>query len=285
MIVRPVEIERLVQWAYRDELPKRGIGDVANSWEPVIAFGELLTRVDDEPGFPVFMGAPHVDALTIERAVQGLADEVTIDWRACRAQLMGDLPMLAAHVEDPFVIAPADERGRDVVLVGGNSARVARSGAARLRVFSQVALVEQYARLGRRPVWDVGVPTPSRILGKNNRPVLNGESKGDGRYSPGACCPLQYTAPTIEQMVFRRAEYLVWREGLVRLAGILRAWLLRDHAPLDPVAPPDPWFDAPPEAPLAAVPGVAPAWRVFPNEPIARKKRQRAPKAEVPHDA
>jgi hypothetical protein len=265
--MREIDIERLVQWAYRDELPKRGIGDVANSWDPVRGYGELLTLVDDEPGFPVIMGPPHPDALTIERAVQGLHAEVVLDWRTMRETLMGDLHLLAP-------------RGNPMLL-----ARAERAGVMTERVFSEIALVESCARLGRRPQWEVGTPSPQRMIGKNNRPVLVGESKGEGRYTHGSYCPLQYTGPSIEQLIVRRFEWIVWHDGLVRLAGTLRGWLLREHVAGKPDAPATPWLDAPAARPAraAAVEGVASAWPTW-REPKAepRGATQRKPGKVVP---
>jgi hypothetical protein len=245
-----IDVERLLQWAYRDELPKQGIGDVANDWDRVTRYGELLSIVDDDrrrfddPGFPVIMGAPHPDALTISRAVQGLAAEVVIDWRECRALLMGDLHLLAP-VESPFLISSPNERGRDVDVRGGSARVVRETSAARDMVFSEVALVETFARLGRRPEWNAGDLRPRRVINpKNHKVTIVGECKGADIYTPGSYCPLQYVDPTVDQVAIRRAEYFVWRGALDRLVGILRAWLLTDHTPGKPTAPIAPWLDA-----------------------------------------
>jgi hypothetical protein len=146
------------------------------------------------------------------------------------------------------------------------AARAARQSdavdsVARERIFSEIAMVENFARMGRRPQWNVGTPSPQRIIGKNNRPVLVGESKGDGRYSAGSHCPLNYTAPTIEQLIVRRFEYVVWHDGLTRLAGTLRAWLLRDHVAGKLNARPTPWLDPAPASEIVVpIDGVAVAW-------------------------
>lgn len=266
--MREIEIERLLQWAYRDELPKRGIGDVANDWARVSRYGELLSVIDDDPGFPVIMGSPHPDALTIERAVQGLHAEMHLDWSEYRYVLMGDMPMLAPF-DDPFVLRKtARDKGR-AALKGERMATVDRgvSDQATRMVFSEVSLVEQCAKLGRRPVWDIGRPKARRIIAPNGRVALVGESKGDGRYTYGTYCPLQYVDPTIEQLVVRRAEYLVWCGALDRVLGTLRGWLLRECVPVRADAPAVPWLDArggvtPRPAPVS---GVAAAWRSWPE--------------------
>lgn len=254
--MREIEIERLLHWAYRDELPKRGIGDVANDWERVSRYGELLTVIDDEPGFPVIMGPPHPDALTIERAVQGLHAELQLAWPDYRMLIMADMPALA----------PTDSPLGSLV-------------------FSEVALVEAFARMGQRPRWDLGRPRPRRILGRNHKPVIIGTCEG-GRYSAGAGCPLQWFDPTLEAIAFRRAEYLVWRGALDRLVGTLRGWLLRDHVPLEPDAPSVPWLDGPAVATPAPVPGVAAAWRTWQDaKPVRSKGRQRFGVDAVPDGA
>lgn len=255
--VRETDIEELVTWAYRFELPKREISDdLGSKWQPISGYGELLTVIDDEPRFPAIMGPPHPDALTIERAVQGLADELQIDWQDHAALLLGDL-----HPEF----------------------RPAESPIGRL-VFSEVALIESCARLGRGPLWDVGRPRLRRINGRNNRPVLIGECKDAGRYSLDARCPLQLVDPTIEQLAFKRAEYLVWRGALARVAGTLRGWLLRDHVVVGPIAPVAPWLDDRRAVPTPPpIQGVAPAWRTWPA--VKRRRSQRAKPDGVPNDA
>lgn len=260
-----VEIERLVQWAYRDELPKRGIGDVANSWKPMSDYRDLLTVVDDDPGFPVIMGMTHPDALTIERAVQGLQTEVALDWHACRGLLMGDLPHLAPRGNPLLDRASHDGKSLEP------------------RIFSEVALVESCARMGTRPQWDIGIPSPQRVIGKNNRPVLVGGSEGNGRYTYGSYCPLKYTAPTIEQLILRRFEYMVWRGGLDSLAGILRGWLLRAHVALKPTAPVAPWLDVRPST-SPAIPGPS-SWRTWVDEPTPKGPSKRGNRNTVPEQA
>lgn len=253
--MREIEIERLVQWAYVELLKRGAVGTLAQQWDVVRDYGELLTIVDDGLQMPAGAGAPHPDALTIERAVQGLAEEVALDWREYRPLLMGDLIMLAPS-DDPLAS----------------------------RVFSEVALVESFARQGRRPAWNVGIPSPQRMLGRNNKPVIVGECKDTHRYTLGSYCPLQYTAPTIHQLVFRRAEYLVWRGALERLVGTLRGWLLRDHRPLEPDAAAVPWLDAPssPARPTG-IPGPS-SFKTWPSSPPKEgaKKQNADRRAGVP---
>src|SRR5262249_3316878 len=69
-----VDIEKLLQWAYLDELPKRQISSVLGVWEGVREYGQR-GGIDIGAGgaqrYPHF-GAPHPDAEEIERAVGAL---------------------------------------------------------------------------------------------------------------------------------------------------------------------------------------------------------------------
>lgn len=241
--MREIEIERLLQWAYVELLKRDTVGTLAQGWDQVSDYGALLARIDDgEPRMPAALGAPHPDALTIERAVQGLRAQLRLDWVQYRVLIMADMPALAP-TDSPL----------------GNL------------VFSEIALVETFARMGQRPTWDIGRPRPRRILGRNHKPVIVGTCEG-GRYSLGTYCPLQWFDPTLEAIAFRRAEYLVWRGALDRLLGILRGWLLRDHVPLRPIAPTVPWLDGPIPPMPAPVPGVTAAWRTWSEPKRARSK-------------
>src|SRR5437660_500781 len=161
--MREVEIERLLQWAFREELPKRGIGTLANRWDHVTDYGDRgFTMIDDEPGFPAAMGVPHVDADTIARAVDGLSDQVALDWREYRGLLLADI----------IGIAP-----REDVLAG--------------RVFSESALVASFARMGERPRWNVGLPQPQAVT-RRGVVMLFGKSEGRERYSAGSHCAVQF---------------------------------------------------------------------------------------------
>lgn len=249
--MREVEIERLVQWALRDELPKRSVGET-NGWDSVGRYGELLSLVDDEPGFPIAMGVPHVDADTIDRAIGMLRDEVAIDWREYRELLAGDIIGIAP-VNDPM---PG-------------------------RVFSESALVATFGRMGLRPTWNADRPRAVPVV-KRGVVMLIGHCKGLNRYEAGSHTLLRYM-PDVASIAFRRAEYMIWRDGLVRLAGMLRAWTLRDHvALLPPAAPAYPWLDGV-SVRRDPIKGVAPAWpNVDEARAVPRGARQRAKPKLVP---
>lgn len=244
--MRELDVERLLRWAYRDELPKRGVvGTLSNQWDNVSGYGELLAIVDDEVRLPAVLGPPHDDALKIERAVHAMPTRVRVEWNDYGPLLMGDLIWLMPKIN------PIGER-----------------------TYSERALLETFAKQGARPLWDVGHPSPQRMLGKNNKPVLVGECYGPGRYSIGSSCPLQYTAPTIEQLVHRRLEWVMWRGALDRVCDALKTYTLQDYVPLRSTAPRLPWLDGPAPV-MRELPITTPAFRTWADEPKRQRARQR----------
>lgn len=221
-LLKRVDTEKLLQWAFRDELPKdqdrRGGGpDIS----PMFRLADLGTRVDDwsaEPGFPRALGAPHPDALEIEAAVLSLADAV-IDWPATRRSAIGPVAGLLADDEP---------------------------GLARLTI-GIPGLVAMHARMGTRPRWDM-TPLPEPVIGRNGKPVVRFlgadgravEGRRGRHYGPQAHCPLMWF-PAPREAAFARIEYSIWWQALDTLADHL-AGRLADHAPLPPAAHPSPWI-------------------------------------------
>jgi hypothetical protein len=253
-------IDRLVEWAYIELLKRGTVGTLAQQWDTLRDYGERgWTAIDDERvnadlHMPAALGPPHVDALTIERAVQGLASTVALDWSSYRVLLLGELLAVAPDL-DPL------------------------AGCT----WNEVALVETFARMGSRPKWDIGKPIARRVMAANNRgaALIGGKLAAKGRYTIGTTCAIRWE-PSIERVAQARAEYLVWRKALESLAGTLKAWTLADHVPLPPSAPAEPWLKAG-DAKLAAIGGVAPAWRTWEQDPARRKgPRQRATPGKVP---
>ena len=220
---KAVEIEKLLQWAYRDELPKRS-DTAAIGISPMFRLADLGTRVDDwsvDPGFPAALGAPHPDALLIDAAVNRLP-ELGLDWNRSRSHVIPDL-LHWVGPDDPILSA---------------------------MTFQPAGLLALHARMAMRPVWDLGPVQVLRVMGKNGKPVVQylddfGElvdGRTSGRhYGPGARCPLRLDPPAHE-IAYARAEYLVWRDALEQVRQRLCAWNLHDHRPLPPLAAAEPWF-------------------------------------------
>lgn len=225
-----VPIEQLLSWTYCDELPK-GIGRdekfATCFWEsvsPMFRLAQLGTRVDlsIEPGFPPAMGAPHPDALMIDYAVQQLP-AVGLDWRASRERLVPDL-LHWVDENDPILSSMS---------------------------FQPHALLVIHAKLGTRPIWDLGKPHVERKIGPNGKPVVqyidedSGEvrvGRTEGRhYGHLAHCPLVLSPPARE-IACARAEYSVWWHALEHVRATVCAWNLHDHEALPPEAEPTPWI-------------------------------------------
>lgn len=222
-VVRRVDVEQLLHWAYRDELPK-GVGGsgIATGMSPMFRLADLGTRVDDwscEPGFPAIMGDAHDDAITINNAVLALAP-IAYDWPASRENICGDFAELVSE-RDPTLTALTIQRA---------------------------GLVALHARMGTRPHWDRN-PVYEPIIGRNGKPMVqflddDGKTLIEGRkgrhYGPAARCPLMWLPPPRE-IAFSRLEYVAWREALDELARVLDGKLL-EHQALPTAAPDWPWF-------------------------------------------
>lgn len=208
---KSIDIEKLVQWAFREELPKKPY-PISDFWARLI---ELGTRVDDsctsdQPGF-LSDTPPHPDALKVSHVVRTLED-VAVDIDLSRAALMGEL---ACWLKDDQV--------------------------TRLSLrFQTQALVTTHAIMATRPQWDVGEVRLVRVNGRNNKPVVCGITAGR-RYAQGANSPLQLNIDP-RTIANARGEYATWHAGLIKVRARLESWELTDFALTGPVAPPAPWL-------------------------------------------
>lgn len=219
---KPLEIEAGLRWAYREQLPKEeSPGRWTTRMQSLESLGTMIDQDSINIGFPMGAGAPHDDALKIDAAVQRLP-ELGMDWALSRPRLMPDLLEWVA----------ADD------------------GMLCLMSFQPAALLMLHARMATRPRWNLGATRVACVFGKNGKPLLQYlDDEGvliDGRttgrhYGPGARCPLALEPPARE-IARARAEYAVWHAALCAVAQALRAWNLRDHRILPPVAAPEPWI-------------------------------------------
>ena len=73
--MKPMDIEHLLRWTYRDELVKGG-DIISSSFGIVIRLGQLGTIVDDQFGsnnkLPPIFGEPHPDAFVVDRYARQL---------------------------------------------------------------------------------------------------------------------------------------------------------------------------------------------------------------------
>jgi hypothetical protein len=218
---RRVDIEVLLQWAFRDELPKRTMPAFGPSYiSPLSRLVSLGVSVDtsDEPGFPAALGEPHPDSLVIEHAVLSLED-ARIDWPATRRSMIGPLGGLLSDNEPTL-------KHLTIGLPG---------------------LVAVHAKLKSRPRWDQW-PAPEPVIGPNGKPKVQFENEHgrlvEGRkgrhYGPNARSPLLWF-PAPREAAFVRIEYSIWWQAVDTLADHLRDALC-EHEPLPPAAHPSPWM-------------------------------------------
>lgn len=213
---KPVPIDVLLSWAYRDELPKAiehgGLGLVSLPQQPIWRMGVFGARIDNwdhEPGYPAIMGSPHPDALLIDEEVQRLPN-ADIDWAESREYLMGDGWRLTDE-DDPILVN---------------------------MTVRTVELVIMHAKMGTRPWWNA-IGHPRRVIGGNGKHVtMKKDRSPDQLYDDH--CPLTWS-PMPREVASDRAEYAVWHEALCGLARSLAA-ILGEHLPEEPAAPRAPWY-------------------------------------------
>lgn len=218
-----IDTEKLLQWTFRDELPKRG----RERSELICTLGQLIDfgppvdcSFSIEPGFPAAMGETHPDALLIEAAVLSL-EHASIDWPSTRVSAIGAVGGLLTDT-DPAL--------------------------AKLTI-GLPGLVAMHAKMGTRPQWDLW-PAPEPVKNKNGKPLVHGldgkPAKASGSasgvpwYPTGARSPLSWW-PAPREAAFVRIEYSIWWQALDTLADHL-ANGLESYDPLPPAAHPSPWM-------------------------------------------
>jgi hypothetical protein len=239
-----MDVERLLHWAYRDELSKRQTSAAEGIWDRMRDSGQLggiEPRGDGGAQRYASFGLPDPDAELIEAAV-GRLDDMVVDWNLSFDTIAAELSALVtvndiARRPMPGKTAVSEwttksgrrmrveDRPRDVIL----------PGAIRTK-----ALVTMHAIRGSRPDWHDDPPQPHMVQAtKGPHASVVGECKGRNLYTSGSYCPLRWE-PSPLSIVMARAEYAAWHAGLVRLANDLD---MRRHAALPPRAPSTPWID------------------------------------------
>lgn len=242
---RVESIETLLQWVYRDELPRR---QADCTWETMFqsAAWRLGCRVDQSSTgdtFPVGAGPPDADALLLDYAVGCLPAQVRLGWPHQARELLGQF---WSYLRPTDVV----ETRWSAQMTGLRSARVADRTVTLLPglTVDLIELVRMHARLGTRPVWDVGPIRVGRVSAANGKPAIS-VGEGDlrrtarpprnGLYEVGACCGLQLE-PTAVEILSARFEYAAWHSALVALAT--GSWKYGSIAPRLPTAAAAPWM-------------------------------------------
>lgn len=235
MARRPVPIDELLQWAYRDELPKRALAvGGSDQWDSISDYGErggVDVSWTTRPQRYAHIGTPHPDALALEWLVRNLED-FSAPWAWVRAELVPDVhQFLRAEDTEKRAKLRENEFGAD------RHARIVKVAVTAMQA-SPAALVAAHARTGSRPIWDIGKVKVERLIGANGKPVVNGITAGN-RYGLGAHCPVSLYPPA-EEIAAARFDYAVWRDALAKLAS--ESWSLKDFEPLPPTAAARPWI-------------------------------------------
>ena len=241
-----VDIEKLLQWAYLDELPKREISSAEGIWNRLEQYGSL-GGVNPDPGGPgnaqryAQFGLPHRDAEEIERAVGALGSaSIEDDYDVIVGELaalvrvndltprQAALPKLRTTVAgylDKDSIAPPAAAPRDVLI---------------FKSISMSVLVTHHAVMRTRPDWTSADPKPFPTPASHGRgSKIVGECRGKNLYTTGSYCPLRWSPSPID-VVLGRADYHLWRAALVQLSQTLQ---LDDHQALPPAASAAPWIN------------------------------------------
>lgn len=258
-----IDIEDLLIWAYRAELPKVPAEPVGparhgSGWAAMSAYRNLLAVVDDRDVRNVYgvtpdkmaVNGPHPDAVTLDRVVSeldGLHLDVPADWW-------------------PFAdMAPADGWGdagaRAVSDALDRLAVRGKDGGLRFKA-SPAWLVRKHAMMGTVPDWEAE-PIEYRLVRGGNgghakwfmmskvAQVVNGEIIGYAEHEVDGWCvsrrrpfPGAYhkheLVPSPVYAACDRAEYEVWHAALVALVEMLGESLVA-HRVTGPARVARPW--------------------------------------------
>jgi hypothetical protein len=230
-VKKKIDIEKLLHWAVRDELPK-GRAVTATPWDVITQFGALGTVVQTSgygDGFGFVSGDPHDDALIVAEAVRSLD-------RDARFEDIGDVLSLFG----------------DLIGIAGDA-----PGLLLLATFDPQALVLSNATRGVRPKWDFEQPTPRQVFapsitGRPRAMVYGMDGDGDlvevrankktGRFNMAMTprSPLLWHEPSMVHVGECRAEWVTWHGALTRLALAL-AGKLETFDVVAPALPLLPW--------------------------------------------
>ena len=247
---KPMPVEKLIRWALFEEIP-RGRPLSMSAWDAVVSYGRLGTRIQTShnSGYgagDMVPGEPHADALLIAGALRALGDiEMTISFEEC-LDVLGHLSEI------------------------GYAAARAIAGLS----FNALPLIYRHAVVGGAPEWDIGHPVVEKVRYSNGKPIIFGlDGEGAlielaGRYSLLAMprAHLEWSSPSVIEVLESRIEYLVWRRGLDRVHQALVKIDLREHIPLPSELSTKPW-----------VTGDAPRSRVLPAHAFADQPTERLP--------
>lgn len=263
-VTTSADIEEVIAWAFREELPKQPARVVPPSqmkpgWSAANKWSEYLATIDEGDVRNIYgvtpdlkaNDTPHADAITIFSAWESMADmavEMLPDWW-------------------PFsdFASPAEwgDLGRHVIEDALARRCFVGQGGGLLVKNTPATLLRNYALLGTSPVWEAERPTYREVRGANGKakwfvmakvPILiDGKVCGHNDVERDGWNPTQKRAhrgayrkmelvPSPFDAACDRLEYEVWHAGLreltARLAGQLDSWIVTG-----PRRPARPWED------------------------------------------
>ena len=277
-----IDIEKLVQWAMRDELPK-GQAVSATPWQIVTQYCALGVRVDVSgygDGLGFVAGDPHPDALIVAEAIRALDTAARFRDRVEVLPLFGDLVGIAGDAVGAILGASFDQRG----------------------------IVISNATMGKRPAWQFDLPAPRQrfyeaqnsrgevrayplVLGVDADGDLVTMSKNEGRarkrdgeytFSMSPRSPLEWCDPMPISVAHSRAEFVAWHQGLTALAHDLAGRLSR-YEPVPLALPLLPWLS--PNVATRVIFRDAFARYASEGYPLAPKRRAAGKPVESPIEA
>ncbi|MBS7699182.1 MULTISPECIES: hypothetical protein [unclassified Chelatococcus] len=286
---RTMDIEAVLRWAYREELPKalgsaNGPSDsIRPGWAGISSYAQLLAVIDYNrygvlPDLTA-LDAPHVDAVRVfdaVRALDGCAVEVPDAWDP-----LGDMPEIGDDAAS--LAAQALQRATYIDQQGQRHFRGRRQ------------LVERFALMGGCPVWEMDVPErkverqastgqPAWFIDRvvyeetcDGRVVertvtVEGYNHTRRRPYPGAY-QRTYLEPDPVPGIIGRIEYELWHAALALLVEDLADGL--ESIALTPCArPARPWEDGQARAPRILPSALSRAAALPPPRFRARRKNK-----------
>lgn len=241
-----IDIEKLLQWAMRDELPKgRPVSaDIGASiatrlkrraFGIAASFSASRVREIDSLGF--VPGAPHEDAEIVADAIAALSERAIIATKDDARKLFGEV----AAIAEPCIPALMSA------------------------IFNPRALIVMHALAASRPRWEFDCPKPSRVCFQRQNargqmravPLVEGfdadgclvavaaSRKASARGIYDLHCeprsPLQWGSPNALEIGEARAEYFAWHHALCALSRAL-AGKMKEYEPTPAIVRPFPWI-------------------------------------------
>lgn len=251
--MKTVDIEELLQWTYRDQMPKKDF----QPWDVISAVGELMTQSDDgRPGVTryaaLYDGGPHPDALAVHDVVKRL-DAINV------RPTIEDPAALLSDMPDEVRAEAAPELQRYSVnlslLVMAHGTKCSRPSWE-----SEVPAKRPYtdSRTGK-PIWYALREVEGVFDEKHLEEVIVGYDTKSKRVPRDAYQKFRFE-PHVFLALSGRADYACWRASLVFLAEEFSApGLLKEHVVTGPEAPCWPWEGETGRAPPRIIPSLVSA--------------------------